>query len=133
VGIARAAEVRLKGGTAVRHPLEAPPKKLFPNHDMKTKTKDACGRWKSGNPKPGFPLSHRPDKTAAQGKEQVVPPLWRCDRKGNTTSIRGTDFRIIGVGNESCFQDHSWIGICSRASPRFRQVRLVAIHFRRVL
>jgi hypothetical protein len=25
----------------------------------------------------------------------------------------------IGIGNESCFQDHSWIGICARASPRF--------------
>src|SRR5690348_2461496 len=26
-----------------------------------------CGPWKSGNPRPGFPLSHRPDSLRQQG------------------------------------------------------------------
>jgi hypothetical protein len=28
---------------------------------MQAKTKKNCGRWKSGNPKSGFPLFHRPE------------------------------------------------------------------------
>jgi hypothetical protein len=28
---------------------------------MKTKTKKNCEPWKSGNPKAGFPLFHRPE------------------------------------------------------------------------
>jgi hypothetical protein len=28
---------------------------------LKTKTKKNCGPWKSGNPKTGFPLFHRPE------------------------------------------------------------------------
>jgi hypothetical protein len=36
---------------------------------MKAKTKKNCGPWKSGNPKSGFPLFHRPESPAAQGKE----------------------------------------------------------------
>jgi hypothetical protein len=28
-----------------------------------------CGRWKSGNPTPGFPLSHRPDSLRQQGRQ----------------------------------------------------------------
>jgi hypothetical protein len=27
----------------------------------RSKTKKNCGSWKSGNPKPGFPLFHRPE------------------------------------------------------------------------
>ena len=35
---------------------------LFLNEDEKDqKRRINCGPWKSGNPKPGFPLSHRPD------------------------------------------------------------------------
>src|SRR6478609_3684021 len=43
------------------------------------KTKKNCGPWKSGNPKPGFPLSHRPEclrrkeKTAVYTKRLTHP------------------------------------------------------------
>jgi hypothetical protein len=50
-------------------PDGAPKKLLSPNKKMKTQTKKNCGPWKSGNPKPGFPLFHRPESPAAQGKE----------------------------------------------------------------
>jgi hypothetical protein len=36
---------------------------------MKAKTKKNCGPWKIGNPKSGFPLFHRPESPAAQGKK----------------------------------------------------------------
>jgi hypothetical protein len=38
--------------------------KLGPN------AKKNCEPWKRGNPKAGFPLFHRPESPAAQGKER---------------------------------------------------------------
>jgi len=52
-----------------RIPSEHRKKLISPNKKMKTQTKKNCGPWESGNPKPGFPLSHRPESPAAQGKE----------------------------------------------------------------
>jgi hypothetical protein len=47
-----------------------PPPRLRSLSPDKTKNKGPIwGRWKSGNPKSGFPLSHRPDLPAAQGKK----------------------------------------------------------------
>jgi hypothetical protein len=38
--------------------------------EMNTKTKKNWEPWESGNPKPGFPLFHRPESPAAQGRER---------------------------------------------------------------
>ena len=44
-------------------------KKTFSIYEIKTKPQKHCEPWKSGNPKAGFPLFHRPEPPAAQGKE----------------------------------------------------------------
>jgi len=41
---------------------------LSPNQ-KKTKKQNLMGPWKSGNPKSGFPLSHRPGLPATQGRK----------------------------------------------------------------
>jgi hypothetical protein len=41
---------------------------------------------------------------------EVVPRFGGATGKEILPRFGGTDFRIIGIGNESCFQDHSWIG-----------------------
>jgi hypothetical protein len=33
---------------------------------------EKCGRWKSGNPKAGFPLSHHPDSLRQQGERHPM-------------------------------------------------------------
>ena len=33
---------------------------------------EKCGRWKSGNPKAGFPLSHRPESLRQQGERHPM-------------------------------------------------------------
>jgi hypothetical protein len=39
-----------------------------------------CGPWKSGNPKTGFPLSHRPDSLRRKEPNQLRPNSERAER-----------------------------------------------------
>jgi hypothetical protein len=41
-----------------------------PENHEKSKVKKNFGPWKNGNPRAGFPLFHRPESPAAQGKER---------------------------------------------------------------
>jgi hypothetical protein len=45
-------------------------KALLPIQRKQSKAKKKCGPWKSGNPKSGFPLSHRPKIACGARKER---------------------------------------------------------------
>src|ERR1017187_3244647 len=63
------------------------------------------GRWKSGNPKTGFPLSHRPDRLRQQGRKPIIE-----DRRSSLAE------KVL------CFaiQDHLTIGNCSHPAESRR-------------
>src|SRR5712692_9155041 len=53
-----------------------------------------CGRWKSGNPKPGFPLFHRPDSLRQQGGK----PFMEEPPGPSSASKVGTFLKRLGGG-----------------------------------
>jgi hypothetical protein len=62
-----------------------------------------CGPWKSGNPKPGFPLSHRPDSLRQQGGKTI---LWKKAR-----AIFGSEAGTVLRG----------LAVALRAAPRVKE------------
>ena len=77
----------------------------------KTARRIYLGGWESGNPEAGFPLSHRPDQPAAQGKNHfekqlktkavytklLTPP---CSRPSST--LHPFVERLVGTLGETC-------------------------------
>src|SRR4051794_7912494 len=60
---------------------------------LKTKTKDfQMGRWESGNPKAGFPLSHRPDSL----RRMVKSSSTHRQRSATAQAINSASFLFRG-------------------------------------
>jgi hypothetical protein len=91
------------------HISTAPATRPYLSNDGKPQEEFASG-WKSGNLKTGFPLSHRPDQPAAQGKNhfEQLKTKSRLHKTVDTARRLGTASLIViwalhGLGTTHLF------------------------------
>ena len=56
---------------------------------LQNKNTFVCGRWKSGNPTAGFPLSHRPDSLRRKVKTSLIEPPRRAAPRTHESGAAG--------------------------------------------